>query len=132
MPCDKDTLCLGLREIMAQINSKRMFSEADMRLFGNQLNKIEPCSTILFTASKFNQSTQFIDLKPESQNFYQEIFRWDQKLNIISFRERQADLKVVSERNGGIFYEYEGGFEQSPGNVIKGFQGLKLFINNLA
>jgi len=35
---------------MAQVNSKRMYSGADMRLKGVQLNKIEPCNVVLFTA----------------------------------------------------------------------------------
>lgn len=47
---DKAALSKGLKEIMAQINGKRMYTGADMRFFGIQLNKIEPCNVILFTA----------------------------------------------------------------------------------
>ena len=75
---------------MVQVNSKRMYSGADMRLYGVQLNKIEPCNVLLFTAAIEGQecfrSEEFLDVKPESQNLFKEIFRWDQKLNVVNFR----------------------------------------------
>lgn len=49
-PMNRETLSQGLREIMTQVNQKRLLSGADMRFFGIQLNKIEPCNVVLFTA----------------------------------------------------------------------------------
>ena len=46
----KDCIASGLREIMAQINGKRMYSGADMRFQGLQLSKMENCQVVLFTA----------------------------------------------------------------------------------
>ena len=54
---------------MAQVNSKRMYSGADMRFFGNLLNKIEPCNVILFTQSQIENTESFLDLKPENSRY---------------------------------------------------------------
>ena len=101
---------------MAQVNSKRMYSGADMRLSGVQLNKIEPCNVVLFTAAiegkeSIDISKEFLDVKPESQNLFKEIFRWDQKLNVVNFR---ADSKnqigifdKLADRYGGMRLDYE-------------------------
>ena len=79
------------------MNSKRMFSGADMKFFGIQLNKIEPSNVILFTAlgpSFFgnNELGSFLDLKADSHNFFKEVFRFDQKLNVINFRDVNPNL----------------------------------------
>ena len=54
-----------------------MCTGGDIRFFGISLNKIEPCNVIVFTKSKIDGVENFINLKPESQNFYKEIFRFD-------------------------------------------------------
>ena len=68
-PNTKSSVAAGLWEIMAQVNSKRMYSGADMRFFGNLLNKIEPCNVILFTQSRIENTESFWDLKPESSRY---------------------------------------------------------------
>lgn len=104
-----------------------------MRFFGTSLNKIEPCNVILFTQSQISGAEKFLDLKPESQNFFKEVFRLDQKLNVINFRKDNAELKKLSERNAGIFYQFSDGFDQQASQTLfSGFYGLKHFIAHLA
>lgn len=78
----KNCLSSGLREIMSYINAKRMFSGADMRFQGLQINKMEPCNVVLFTAlgpSFFTADhlNLFLNQKPETHYFFQEVFRQD-------------------------------------------------------
>jgi hypothetical protein len=39
-----------LRNVLGIINQKRLYSGADSRINGININKIEPCNIILFTA----------------------------------------------------------------------------------
>jgi hypothetical protein len=100
-PNTQASVSAGLKEIMGQINSKRMYTGADIRFFGISLNRIEPCNIIVFTQSKLEEMESFINVKPESQNFYKEIFRFDQKLNVVNFREENKEFRILAERNGG-------------------------------
>jgi len=139
-PNDPSAISKGVREIMAQVNSKRMYSGADMRLSGIQLNKIEPGNVVLFTAAiegkeSIDISKEFLDAKPESQNLFKEIFRWDQKLNVVNFRADSKNQTGIFDRlvdrYGGMRLDYE--MDQSSGTGMKGgFDGLKHFAITLA
>jgi hypothetical protein len=50
IPLNKGDIYNGLKNVLAIINQKRLFSGADSRINGINLNKIEPCNIILFTA----------------------------------------------------------------------------------
>ena len=71
-----------LLEVLQVLNCKRFLSGADNRLHGIQLNKVETCNLVLFTASPRMSSTcinQFKKVRPDNgPEFFDEAFKWDQ------------------------------------------------------
>lgn len=124
---------------MSEVNGKRMYTGADMRLYGVQLNKIEPCNIILFTTAVDKKGAlrpeEFLNMKPDNQNLFKEIFRWDQKLNIVNFRadgkNRFGIFDEIVERYGGskLDYAYQTKLDVEQ---AKPADNLKHFINTLA
>jgi hypothetical protein len=98
-----------------------------------QVNEVEPCLLILFTAQNgpnvfsTDNLDNFLNLKPEQKNFFKEAFRWDQKLHVIGFQGEMEHLKKLVSRQRGQYFNY-----QDKTSQYKGFEGLKLFVSNLA
>ncbi len=62
IPLNKGDIYNGLKNVLAIINQKRLFSGADSRINGINLNKIEPCNIILFTAQNPELSLQDFEI----------------------------------------------------------------------
>lgn len=77
-----------LIEVAKVMNAKRFINGADNRMYGIQPCRMETTHFIVFTAKpKINTIEEFKKQKPAKDNFYEEVFRFDQKVHIINFLE---------------------------------------------
>lgn len=78
----------------------------------------------MFTPENLNS---FINMRPDSQNFFKEFLRWDQKLHVVNFGGELTNLRKLVERHAGQYYNGFQGFNQ-----FQNFAGLKHFVSHLS